>query len=200
MSSGSTHAVQNELINRLDSAVKAESDEIRCENVKSVLQHIVERGDRLVEERYLQTAEEHYARHLLHRDPDGRYSVLVMVWAPGQRTPLHDHNGRWCVECVYRGRTRVTSFEKTGEETAGDTDVVYFDRRSEVVSGFGDAGALIPPYEYHVLHNDFDEKAVTLHVYDQELLECNAFEPIDGVDGGYRRERKELFYTSEIPA
>jgi len=198
MSTASTNAAQKELIRRLDTAVRAPSDDVRCENVKSVLQHIVERGDQLVEERYLRATEEHYARHLLHRDADGRYSVLVMVWASGQGTPLHDHNGKWCVECVYQGRNRVRSYEKTGE-AEDEEDVVYFQKRNEVVSGFGDAGALIPPYEYHELHNDFDEKTVTLHVYDQELLECNAFYPVDGRDGAYRRERKELFYTSRIP-
>lgn len=198
MTISSTEAARQELINRLDTAVDADSDRVRSENVKSVLKHAVERGDRLVEEQYLQPSEDHYARHLLHRDPDGRYSVLVMVWAPGQGTPLHDHNGKWCVECVYQGRNRVTSFEKLREDDARD-DVVFFEKRNEVVSGFADAGALIPPYEYHILHNDFDEKMVTLHVYDQELLECNAYYPIDEEHGAYRRERKELYYTSEIP-
>ncbi len=198
MSSKAPAAAQAELIDRLDTAVQARTDEIRSENVKSVLKHCVERGDRIVEEQYLQPSEDHYARHLLHRDPNGRYSVLVMVWGPGQGTPLHDHNGKWCVECVYRGRNRVTSYEKTGEDDERD-DVVYFEKRSEVVSGFGDAGALIPPYEYHVLQNDFDETMVTLHVYDQELRECNAYYPVEGEDGAYRREHKELYYTSEIP-
>ena len=39
------------------------------------------------------------------------YSVVVMVWDRNQGTPLHDHAGVWCVECVYRGRIRVTSFD-----------------------------------------------------------------------------------------
>ncbi len=198
MGTVSKHAARKELIHRLDSAVDAKSDKVRCENVKSVLQHIVERGDQLVDEKYLKSSEDHYARHLLHRDPSGRYSVLVMVWAPGQGTPLHDHNGKWCVECVYRGQTRVRSYEKTGED--GEENVVYFEHRGEVVSGFGDAGALIPPYEYHELLNNSDQKTVTLHVYDQELLECNAYYPINGRSGAYRREHKELFYTSEIPS
>src|SRR5262245_54794772 len=46
------------------------------------------------------TAGDHYARHLLYRDPGDRYEVIVMAWAPGQKTPVHDHSGIWCVEGV----------------------------------------------------------------------------------------------------
>src|SRR4030095_11912675 len=44
-------------------------------------------------ERCLVTKPDCYARHLLHVDPAGRFSVVVMVWGPGQRTPIHAHGG-----------------------------------------------------------------------------------------------------------
>ena len=46
-----------------------------------------------------------YARRLIHRDP--RFTIVAMVWAPGQATPIHDHSGVWCVEGVYNGWCRV---------------------------------------------------------------------------------------------
>jgi hypothetical protein len=87
---------------------------------------------------------------LLHRDPDGRYTVLAMVWERGQGTPLHDHAGRWCVECVYQGRIRVTSYSVRGDP---ERDLVEFRQESVVLAGIGEAGALIPPFEYHRIQN-----------------------------------------------
>ncbi len=195
-STSGSRAVRRELIRRLDSAVDYEDDDIRCENVKSVLSQTVERGDRLVDEQYLQTDREEYARHLLHLDPEGRYSVLLMVWAPGQGTPLHDHAGTWCVECVYSGQIEVTSYELQNDSK--EEDVLQFEEQSEVISGLGDAGALIPPFEYHEINNTFDQKAVTIHVYAGEMTHCHAFYPRKK-GAGYRRERKSLDYTSIIP-
>src|SRR5262245_55525158 len=39
-------------------------------------------------ERCLVTKPDCYARHLLHVDPAKRFSVVVMVWGSGQRTPI----------------------------------------------------------------------------------------------------------------
>ena len=43
-------------------------------------------------------AEEHrlskpdtYTRHLLHADPNGLFSILALVWGPGQGSPVHGH-------------------------------------------------------------------------------------------------------------
>src|SRR6185437_16108811 len=43
-----------------------------------------------------------YQSHLVHAEPDGSFSVVVMVWRPGQVTPVHDHLS-WCVTAVLQG-------------------------------------------------------------------------------------------------
>jgi predicted metal-dependent enzyme (double-stranded beta helix superfamily) len=126
----------------------------------------------------------------MHRDPAGRYSVVVMVWGTDQGTPLHDHAGSWCVECVYRGRIRVTSFDLESEP---GVEPLRFTPESVVFAGVGEAGHLIPPFEYHMIENADRTPSVTIHVYAGELTWCNAFHPLE--DGGYRRERRQLTYT-----
>ncbi len=59
-------------------------------------------------------------------------------------------------------------------------------------TGPGEAGALIPPFEYHTIWNTEETPAVTIHVYSGELTWCHIFDP---VDGGYVRSVKELTYT-----
>jgi predicted metal-dependent enzyme (double-stranded beta helix superfamily) len=184
-----------ELIRRLDEAVgSARDDATRCRNVKSVLTDVVRSGQEFVDDAFLKPAPHKYARRLLHRDPTGRYSALVMVWDRGQGTPLHDHAGHWCVECVYRGRIRVTSYSVRGGDP--EKDVVSFEKETTIFAGVGEAGALIPPFEYHVLENPDQTPAITIHVYGEELTYCHVFEP---VEGGYKRVYRELAYTDAAP-
>jgi len=185
-----SHSVAD-LIRRLDEAVAVRDDEVRCRQVKQVLGDAVSSGEIDLDPALLRTAQGTYARRLLHRDPQERYSVLVMVWDAGQGTMLHDHGGTWCVECVYRGRIQVTSYSVRGGDP--ETGVVQFSPETEVTAGVGQAGALIPPFEYHILRNPASEPAVTLHVYGGELLACHVYEP---VEGGWRRRYKELGYTA----
>jgi len=178
------------LIRRLDEAVANADANAVCSGVKRVLIETIAAGADFLDPSYLRTAPDRYARRLLHRDPAGRYSVVVMVWDRGQGTPLHDHAGQWCVECVYQGRIRVTSFLLEGDAGAG---TARFTPESIVLAGAGEAGHLIPPFEYHVLENAGDVPAVTIHVYSEEMTWCHAFFP-EG--DGWRREVRQLSYTA----
>ena len=135
-------------------------------------------------------SEEGYARHLLHRDPHGRFTVVAMVWGPGQKTPIHDHAGIWCVEGVYAGCIRVTSYDLRARNGAR----CRFEPCRELTQDIGCAGALIPPVEYHVIENPEDVPAITVHVYGGELETCNVFEP-DG-KGYHTMVARPLRYTS----
>jgi predicted metal-dependent enzyme (double-stranded beta helix superfamily) len=179
----------DELIRRLDEAVALDMEPC-CHKVKDVLHDLCSQGIEFIDDHFLVPVEGRYARRLLHRDPAGRYTVLVMVWDKGQGTPLHDHAHMWCVECVYRGEIKVTSYDVQGDP---DADVVGFTKELEVTAAPGDAGALIPPFEYHTIENVRETPAVTIHVYGGEMKWCHAFIP---VDGGYRKELRELTYTS----
>ena len=71
---------------------------------------------------------------------------------------------------------------------------VQFHEEKTVFAGVGEAGALIPPFEYHTISNALEnEPTVTVHVYGHELTWCHIFKPIEG---GFERVRKELGYTS----
>jgi len=181
-----------ELIRRLDDAVASREDSSCCRRVKDALVDVLGDGTDFIDPALLRPAPAGYARRLLHRDPAGRYTVLVMVWGPGQGTELHDHAGMWCVECVHRGRIEVTSFSIRGGDA--DAGLVRFERETSVVAGVGEAGALIPPFEYHRIHNPFDAPAVTLHVYGGEMTHCHVFLPVQ--DGTYQRCWRELSYTT----
>ena len=182
---------KDELVRRLDEAVAFPDDAGRCRAVKKVLEAIFAAGTDFLEPQFLVPNSERYARRLVHRDPANRYTAIAMVWNVGQGTPLHDHAGIWCVECVYQGRIRVTSYTCQGGDP--ERDIVQFKQEAVVHAGVGEAGALIPPFEYHVLENASDAPSVTLHVYGGEMNYCHVFEP---VENGWLRRYRELSNTS----
>lgn len=181
--------VVSELINLLDAAVAKQSTKGCCYSIKDALEQIVGSGEDFIDPAMMEPVEGRYARRLLHHDSENRYSVMVMVWGPGQGTALHDHAHLWCVECVYRGRIKVVPFDLVEQ----NGDVYKFVDQKPIFAGPGEAGALIPPYEYHTLENAQDGASVTIHVYGGEMTWCDVFLPND--DGTHRIEHRKLSYT-----
>ena len=181
------------LITRLDEAAARADHDAICDGVKQALcEEVVHGGWRLPEE-FVSPAPDCYARRLLHRDPGGLYTIVVMVWDPGQGTPIHDHSGMWCVECVYQGNIKVTSYDLVGSV---DEQRVRFVREDAIAAGFGEAGALIPPREYHVIENPNGDTAVTIHIYGGEMEGCHTFEPCEGEQDVYERKWRDLCYAN----
>ena len=94
------------------------------------------------------------------------------------------------MECVYQGCIRVDSYDLQG--TPKD-EFVGFEPAGSVVAGCGSAGALIPPFDYHVIRNEGGIPAVTVHVYGGDMDWCHSYTDLQ--DGRYRREKKYLSYT-----
>lgn len=116
--------------------------------------------------------EGHYARRELYRSPVHGYSVVAMTWAPGQGTPIHDHDGLWCVEGIWRGALEIAQYELL----ESDGDRFRFRAASGMEAGVGSAGSLIPPHEYHtILNASADAVAVSLHVYQAPIMQCARF-------------------------
>ena len=106
---------------KLDEAVGAPDVTTIAHQIKAALQDVLRRQDLSLPERFHTSLPDTYARRLLHRDPDGRYTVVVMTWGPGQKTALHDHAGIWCVECVVDGRDGDHAVRPASPTMAGIT-------------------------------------------------------------------------------
>jgi predicted metal-dependent enzyme (double-stranded beta helix superfamily) len=175
----------------VDLAMRAGSIPVITERVQHALQERTRTGDLQLPAELVFARPDAYARRLLHRCPDTGYTIVVMTWGPGQRTELHDHAGMWCVECVVDGALTVEQFERV-EERAGR---MRFVRQRVVRAGIGDAGRLIPPFEYHILGNALDDRpSVSVHVYAGEMDRCNRY--VDAGDGWWRPEERALSYDA----
>jgi predicted metal-dependent enzyme (double-stranded beta helix superfamily) len=179
----------DELVERLDRAVQEPTPERITTAVKDALEEMVAGGTFELPAALTEPKSDHYARRLIHRSAEHGYTVIAMTWGTGQGTALHDHSGMWCVEGVLMGNIEVTQFENL--EQRGSR--FRFERQGTIVAGKGEAGALIPPFEYHTIANrSAGDKAVTLHVYAGEMTECTIFVPAN--DGWYDRQQRQLCY------
>lgn len=181
----------NNMIQQLDEAVRLGDPNAIANKIKEQLGSICVCTEFQLPDQMTECCPESYARRLLHHCPDLGYTVVVMTWGPGQKTGLHDHAGMWCVECVVEGELDVTQYDLTEAKD----DRCRFQEEQTIRASVGDAGCLIPPYEYHVLANArSDRKAVTLHVYGGEMDHCNIYEP--GDDGWWARQQRSLSYNA----
>jgi 3-mercaptopropionate dioxygenase len=180
-----------ELIARLDKSVEAPSVEAITASVKNDLEHILGGGHLALPAPLTTPRPDAYARRLLHRDPAGRYSAIVMTWGPGQGTAVHDHGGLWCVEGVVDGEIAVTQYL-----VQQDPDGFYrVTPIGSLLAGTGSAGCLIPPTDHHVLANARPSQAsVTLHVYGGDLDDCKVFLPATA-DGRYAASERMLAFN-----
>ena len=101
-----------------------------------------------------------YRSHLLHAEPDGSFSVVALVWRPGQATPIHDHVA-WCVFGVIQGLEREQRFLLH--------DDGWLEEAGTSVNAVGDVDGLAPPGDIHLVRNDGDQTAISLHVYGTDV-------------------------------
>lgn len=182
--------VVDPLIDRLCEAVRLRDVAAITDRIKGDLETFIPAEGLLLPDRFRQVKPGSYARRLLYRDDELGFTALIMTWGPGQCTALHDHAGIWCVEGVVEGEMAVTRYEMTEELADGRC---RFEDRGAVRATAGSAGALIPPFEHHVLANALpDRPSLTLHVYGGEMTHCNIFEPLG--DGLYKPCQKSLSY------
>lgn len=105
-----------------------------------------------------------YAQHIVHVHPEGAYSVVSLVWLPGQQTPIHDHRC-WCVVGVLSGREEETRYQFWEGDAGRELTV------SQVsMNDAGDICALVPPADnIHKVANASDGVTISLHVYGADI-------------------------------
>jgi 3-mercaptopropionate dioxygenase len=180
------------LIDRLDQAVQAGTVNEITRQVQSILSDMLHDGTVLeLPSDFKAPRQDKYARRLLHRSSEHGYTVVVMIWGPEQGTLLHDHDGTWCVEGVLEGEIRVTQYDLLERQA----DQWHFSPQHTIKATPGEAGSLIPPFEYHTIANTLSERSsVTVHVYGRELTSCTVFDPQG--DEWYRSRQCQLTYDN----
>jgi predicted metal-dependent enzyme (double-stranded beta helix superfamily) len=102
-----------------------------------------------------------YRSYPLHTEPDGSFSVVALVWRPGQVTAIHDHV-TWCVFGVIQGIEHEELFT-LDEERGCLVEAGTSTNRAGDVNGFA------PPGDIHRVRNVGDHTAISIHVYGTDV-------------------------------
>ena len=121
---------------------------------------------------------ERYRAHVLHTEPGGSFSVLALVWRPGQTTPIHDHV-TWCVFGVIQGVEHEELF---------DASLNLVGRHENHV---GDVSGFAPPGDIHRVRNAGSRTAISIHVYGTDVSKLGS---------SVRREYDQPIVSAPAPA
>jgi 3-mercaptopropionate dioxygenase len=97
-----------------------------------------------------------FRSHHLHIEPDGSFSIIALVWRPGQFTRIHDHL-TWCVFGVIQGVEHEELFDEHGN------------RLGESANYTGDVSGFAPPGDIHRVRNIGDTTAISIHIYGTDV-------------------------------
>jgi 3-mercaptopropionate dioxygenase len=97
----------------------------------------------------------------LHIEPDGSFSIVGLVWRPGQVTPVHDHV-TWCVFGVIQGveHEELFTLDEEGE---------YLVEAGTNTNHVGDVSGFAPPGDIHRVRNHGTDTAISIHIYGTDV-------------------------------
>lgn len=108
-----------------------------------------------------------YARHVLYADPLRRFTILALVWLPGQGTPVHGHTA-WGALGVCEGELTVTNYHLT---THG-LPVLECHPAQSLHAGPGLTASVLPGLgDIHRISNESGQPAISIHIYGKDLLQ-----------------------------
>jgi predicted metal-dependent enzyme (double-stranded beta helix superfamily) len=131
--------------------------------VATVLGPVLWRPDLLTEEQRAGTPET-YCQHLLYADPVDAFSIVALVWRPGQGTCIHDHIS-WCVVGVYEGAEESTLYRLVEPPAAP----AHLTVAGHTIDGEGATSYFAPPGDIHAVRNSTDRTVISIHIYGADI-------------------------------
>lgn len=135
----------------------AQGNTVSPRSIQSVVSASVSRDLWLTPEQ-CRPSPDNYARHILHADKLGRYTVATLVWKTGQFSPIHAHQ-TWCALAVANGKLKERYFKYDPVESAA-----LYESSSEHLPGSGSCGSA-GLHLIHQLGNPWQQDAISIHVY-----------------------------------
>ena len=130
---------------------------------------------------YLTWDRQHYTRNLIDKTP--LYELVAICWEVGQASSIHNHRDQNCWMAVPIGRLRVENYRVISQKLEAGTcqietaDTVEMNPRQPC--------AVDPLEPVHRVYNprEFNERAVSLHVYSRPFDTCVVYSKEQGTCG-----------------
>ena len=139
---------------------------------------------------YLTWDRRHYTRNLIDKTP--LYELITVCWEIGQASSVHNHRDQNCWMAVPIGRLQVENFHVVQQDLAlGKCSI----KATEIVEMNQSHPCAVDPQEpvHRVINpREFNQRAVSLHVYSRPFDTCVVYSAEQGTCGEI-----QLHYTTE---
>ena len=152
-----------------------------------VLEYCLENAvDRASLKPYTHFRPELYTRNLIYRDDV--FEVMALCWSPGQRTPIHTHNGQLGWMSVEQGALAVINYKWLGcnasdnqnvsgmDCLAGATELDLDRREIQECHPDGPVNVVNKEQTIHQVVLQGKEPAISIHVYSRPIDSCVGFD------------------------
>jgi len=131
--------------------------------------------------RYLTRDRQHYTRNLLDRTP--LYELMAICWEVGQASSVHNHRDQNCWMAVPIGRLQVENFHLVHQDLQGRR--CRLEPSNTIEMNIANPCAVDPADPVHRVVNppEFNQRAVSLHVYSRPFDTCVVYSPEQGTCG-----------------
>jgi len=157
----------------------AESAFVPTEPLRQFLEQNRVDGDSLAP--YLNWDRQHYTRNLIDRTPI--YELMAICWEVGQASSVHNHRDQNCWMAVPLGRLHVENFHLVHQDLAGGTCRLEPLNTVEMNSSHPCTVDPAEPVHRVVNPREFNQRAVSLHVYSRPFDTCVVYSPEQGTCG-----------------
>jgi cysteine dioxygenase len=140
---------------------------------------------------YLTWSRQHYTRNLIDRTD--LYELMAICWEVGQVSSVHNHRDQNCWMAAPIGRLRVENFHLVEQDLhAGNCRL---EPKNVVEMNISSACAVDPADPVHRVVNpaEFNQRAVSLHVYSRPFDTCIVYSPEQGTCGEIRLHFNTMF-------
>jgi cysteine dioxygenase len=130
---------------------------------------------------YLTWDRQHYTRNLIDKTP--LYELVAICWEVGQSSSIHNHREQNCWMAVPIGRLRVENFQTISQNLTEGTCQL---QTSDTVEMNPRQPCAVDPIEpVHRVYNprEFNQRAVSLHVYSRPFDTCVVYSQEQGTCG-----------------
>lgn len=106
------------------------------------------------------------------------FELLILCWSPGQRSPIHDHQGQRCWMAVLEGDIEEAQYPMPVEDTPAPMRPCA--RKAFTT---GEVAFITDDIGLHDIGASAGKPAISLHLYAGPISTCRSFDPRTGVFG-----------------
>jgi cysteine dioxygenase type I len=143
---------------------------------------------------YLNWSRQHYTRNLIDRTK--LYELMAICWEVGQASSVHNHRDQNCWMAVPIGRLHVENFHLVHQDLQGGH--CKLEPLNTVEMNIAHPCAVDPADPVHRVINppEFNQRAVSLHVYSRPFDTCVVYSPEQGTCGEIQLHFNTMFGKS----